>query len=285
MQAMPDALSPPNEPSDSRIGPFSALLGWVLGVALQLQQGALWPLADYAALVLPSVLGAGWLLLGPIGRLRSLTLDGWPRRLVWCLLAATLGFGSTGMRSLAFEATTLPPALEGRDVLITGVVTGLPQRNEAGLRFTLETESAVLDGRPVDLPPLVDVGWYGGAYSMAGEVLSLQRQPLDVRAGERWRMLLRLKAPHGSRNPHGFDFELWMWERGVQASASVRAGATDPEPQRLGQTGRHPVALLRQIVRERIASQVEQRQFAGLIAGLVVGDQTAIDRWRFTNKS
>ena len=91
-------------------------------------------------------------------------------------------------------------------------------------------------------------------------------------------MTLRLKAPHGSRNPHGFDYELWMWERGVQASSYVRAGTTDPEPQRLGQTWAHPVALLRQTVRERIASQVQQRQFAGLIAALVVGDQNAIDR-------
>ena len=273
MQAMPDALSSSYEPSDTRIGPFAALLGWVLGVALQLQQGALWPVADYVALLLPGLLGAGWLLLK-----HRLPLGGWPRRLLWCLLAALLGFGSTGLRGLAFESTALPAALEGRDVLLTGVVTGLPHRNEIGLRFTLDVESATLDGQPVALPPKVDVGWYGGAYSMAGEVLSLQRQPLDVRAGERWRMLLRLKAPHGNRNPHGFDFELWMWERGVQASASVRAGAADPVPQRLGQTWRHPVSWLRQVVRERIASHVEQRQFAGLIAGLVVGDQAAIDR-------
>jgi competence protein ComEC len=87
-----------------------------------------------------------------------------------------------------------------------------------------------------------------------------------------------LKAPHGSRNPFGFDYELWLWERGVQATAYVRAGANDAEPQPLGQTGTHPVALLRQSVRERIASHIAQRQYAGLVAALVVGDQAAIDR-------
>jgi competence protein ComEC len=192
--------------------------------------------------------------------------------------AAALGFAGTGLRSAFFLQQTLDPALEGRDVLLTGVVTDMPQRNEAGLRFSLAVEAATLDGRTVGVPPQIDVGWYGAAYSMAGEQLSLQRQPGDLRAGERWRMLLRLKAPHGSRNPFGFDFELWLWERGVQATAYVRAGAADPEPQRLEQTWTHPVALLRQGVRERIAAHVEQRQFAGLIAALVVGDQNAIDR-------
>jgi competence protein ComEC len=114
---------------------------------------------------------------------------------------------------------------------------------------------------------------------LTGVVTDLpQRQPAELRAGERWRMTLRLRAPHGSRNPHGFDYELWLWERGVQASAYVRAGSDDAEPQRLGQTWTHPVAWLRQSVRERIYAHVEQRAFAGLIAALVVGDQNAIDR-------
>ena len=276
---MPDAHLPSDEPWLQSAGPFAALLGWVLGTALQLQQVALWPAWGYAALALP----AGFLAVALWRR----TLEDWPtprRRLAWCLAAAALGFACTGLRSLAFDAQALNPALEGRDVLLTGVVTDMPQRNEVGLRFTLDVDSATLDGQAVQLPPRMDVGWYGGVYSLAGEQVSLQRQPGDVRTGERWRMTVRLRAPHGSRNPHGFDYELWMWERGVQASSYVRAGATDPEPQRLEQTWTHPVALLRQTVRERIASQVEQRQFAGLIAALVVGDQNAIDRWWLTIK-
>jgi competence protein ComEC len=122
------------------------------------------------------------------------------------------------------------------------------------------------------------VGWYAGVYPTGGELVGLQRQPVAVRAGERWAMTLRVKAPHGSINPHGFDYELFLWEQGVQATGYVRAGTKDPVPQRLAQTWQHPVALARQTLRERIFTQVEQRQFAGLIAALVVGDQNAIDR-------
>ena len=46
----------------------------------------------------------------------------------------------------------------------------------------------------------------------------LQRQPQDLRPGQRWQFTLRIKAPHGSRNPNGFDYELWLWTQGVQAT-------------------------------------------------------------------
>jgi competence protein ComEC len=191
---------------------------------------------------------------------------------------AALAFALTGLRATLFLNHALDPALEGRDVDITGVVAALPQRNESGLRFRLAVEAAQLDGAAVAVPALVDVGWYGGLFPNGSDALALQRQPADLKAGERWRMTLRLKAPHGSRNPHGFDYELWLWEQGVQATGYVRATARDPVPQRLAQTWQHPVALVRQSVRERIFGAVEQRQFAGLIAALVVGDQNAIDR-------
>jgi hypothetical protein len=57
----------------------------------------------------------------------------------------------------------------------------------------------------------------------------------------------------------------------------VRAGAKDPLPQRLAQTFGHPVERARQQVRDQIFAKVTERQYAGLIAALVVGDQNAID--------
>jgi competence protein ComEC len=207
---------------------------------------------------------------------------------------AALAFGLTGLRAGVYAGNALDPTLEGRDVLVTGVVVGLPQRNEAGLRFRLQVEAASINGQPTDIPARMDVGWYGGAFSAGPSVLVdsdtaamgertapqlvLNRLPAVVRAGERWTMPIRVKAPHGSRNPHGFDYELWLWEQGVQATGYVRASPKDPAALMLGQTWRHPVALARQVVRDRIMERVESRQLAGVIAALVVGDQNAIDR-------
>jgi competence protein ComEC len=263
----------PDHVAIRRNGPFVFLMGWVVGTGLQLQQSALWATSTYAILASTYVL-----LLGLALFYRGFKWQFARRAFLGCIATVGLAFAFTGIRSAVYEKQALQPTLEGRDVVVTGIVTDMPQRNEAGLRFTLAIDAATLDGLPVQVPSLMDVGWYAGVYSLGGEQVALQRQPGDVRAGERWRMTARIKAPHGSRNPYGFDYELWLWERGVQATAYVRAGSTDPEPQLLSQSWTHPVALARQNVRERIYAHVEERQNAGLIAALVVGDQNAIDR-------
>lgn len=256
---------------------LAALLGLVLGTALQLQQGQLFPWPAYMAIVLAAPVVYALTAIKGIA-------PGWPK---WCAVLALglLGFGATGLRAAAYLQQALDPALEGRDARVTGVVARLPQRNESGLRFRLHVESALLDGQALRLPQQVDVGWYGDAAAAQTGDMSGRLPPPDLRAGERWQMTLRLKAPHGARNPHGFDYELYLWEQGVQATGYVRTSAKDPAPQRMGQTWQYPVVLARQLVRERIYRQVQDRAQAGMLAALVVGDQAAIDRWTFTQKS
>jgi len=204
---------------------------------------------------------------------------GW-RITLAALVLGVLAFSVTGLRSTVYADAALDAGLEGRDLLVTGVVAAMPQHNEAGLRFRFDVESAQLLDQPVRLPASVYLGWYSGIFGGTGgdTVAELQRQPAPLVAGERWQMTLRLKAPHGGSNPFGFDYELWLWEQGLQATGYVRAGAKDPLPQRLAQTQRHPVERLRQQVRDQIFAKVTERQYAGLIAALVVGDQNAIDR-------
>ncbi|MBC7602864.1 MAG: DNA internalization-related competence protein ComEC/Rec2, partial [Ramlibacter sp.] len=96
--------------------------------------------------------------------------------------------------------------------------------------------------------------------------------------GERWSMTVRLKAPHGNLNPNGFDYELWLWEQGLQATGYVRNGAKDAAPRRVADTWLHPVERARQRVRDAIYEKVADRKAAGILAALVVGDQNAIDR-------
>jgi competence protein ComEC len=250
-----------------------ALLGVVLGSALQLQQPALWPWPSYESMAaLGLVLSAiAWFVKKTWANARG-------QRAVVLLSCVLLAFALCGLRAARFSAQGLDPALEGRDVAVTGVVAAMPQRNETGVRFRLEVESATAGGAPVRIPPRLYLGWYGGAIPNADAMLELQRQAPELRAGERWRMVLRLKAPHGNSNPHGFDYELWLWEQGLQATGYVRAGPRDPPPQRLAGTWRHPVERARQQVRDAVFDHVADRKTAGLLAALAVGDQNAIDR-------
>ena len=266
-----------------RPNPWAAvLLGFVAGAALQLQQAALWPWPDYAVFTLVALVLTGFVARKSIA----------PRVQFALLLGAAvlLGVGATGWRASAYQSGALNPALEGHDLRVTGIVAAMPQRTESGLRLRLAVESATTtDGRPVALPDLVDVSWYGGAFAVAAmptadaesapvPPVGLNRLPAEVHAGERWALTLRLKAPHGGLNLHGFDYELYLWEQGVGATGYVRATARDPVPARLAQTGRYPLAWTRQAVRDRITAHIANRQVAGLVAALVVGDQGAIDR-------
>lgn len=269
---------------------FAGLLGWVVGAALQLQQVELSSGPIYASFV---ALAGGLIVVCAIKNIADSRVFQYAvlRYMAVGAAMACLGFGVTGLRATVFLQDRLDPALEGRDVWVTGVVVNLPQRNEAALRFRLQVESAQWQGQPARVPPRMDVGWYGGAFpagpgaalgtdtaAVQPPLTSLNRVPPALQAGDRWQMTLRLKAPHGARNPNGFDYELWLWEQGVQATGYVRAGAKDVAPQRLGSTWSAPLARLRQTVRDAILARVENRQQAGLIAALVVGDQAAIDR-------
>ncbi len=97
-----------------------------------------------------------------------------------------------------------------------------------------------------------------------------------LRAGEAWRFVVRLKAPHGPRNPHGHDHELWLWERGLQATGYVRTGARDLPPLRLSPAPALSLAGARQSLRDALFDRVQDPARAGVLAGLAVGDQQAI---------
>ena len=259
------------------------LAGAIAGAMLQVRQPWLWSWPVYAALCAV----AGVLAWGTV-RLRHARL----RSLALAVSAALAVFALTGLRATHHATQALDPALEGKDILVTGLIVAMPQPIDTGVRLRLEVESAEHAGRPVRLPALVDLGWYRGLPGEEADPAVSLRQPLPVHAGERWRMVVRLKAPHGARNPHGFDHELWLWEQGVRATGYVRAGPRDTPPERLGSTWNYPVEQARQAVRDAIMVRLapdltDERAVrrAGVVAALVTGDQRAIDRWNPTNDS
>ncbi len=235
------------------------LLAWLAGVALQLQERALMPAVAYAALAalaLPAI-AAAWrwrrlFVLAPLG-------------------VAVLAFGASGGRAALRLAERLPAALEGRDIVLVGVVASLPQSTSSGLRFRFTVEQASLHGGRVLLPSSVALGWYKGFHEDA----VLTEPQTELRAGQRWRFTVRLRQPHGNLNPHGYDYELQLFEQDIRATGYVREA---PAAQRLGDVAGHPVERARQRVRDAIEANVADRRTAGVLAALAVGDQAAIER-------
>ncbi len=277
------------QPSFDAASPARSPLPWALGVVLgttvQLQQAQLGPTVMY---VTGWVVGV-WLALGAL-RARTVFVHAG-----LALLAASLvALGQAGWRASWFDGRALDPSLEGRDIEVIGRVEGLPQPGAQTLRFRLQVEQAWLDGRVVVLPERIALSWY--AYRPRGATVPdepdaseeeaeseraadrVARQPQALLAGERWHITVRLKAPHGQRNPHGDDHELRLWEQGVQAVGYVRTAIRHAPPRRLDGARGQWVDQARQATRAAIFRQVESGSLAGVIAALVMGDQQAIER-------
>ena len=234
-------------------------LACVAGMALQLQQPALWPTAVNLGLA------AAGAVIAFAGR----------RHAAWLALgAALLAFGSTAWRADLRLQQRLAPALEGQDLVLTGLVAQLPRVAITGQRFVFEVESATRGGQPVEVPSRVSLGWYRG-WDGDGWLAGPSG---ELRAGQRWQLPARLKQPHGTLNPHGFDFELWLFEQGNRrqrlACAPARASLAD-QRRRTGGTLAPGAARPH---RGRACPPI--RWPAGVLAALALGDQAAIDHGR-----
>ena len=256
-----------------------AALGWLAGVAAQLQQPALAPRGTYAV-----CLSGGLLLLlltvlaGRAGAPRPSAAGAAPGArwraaagLAALVAAAALaGYGSAGRQASARLADGLDPALERVDLEVVGVVAGLPRPGAQGVRFPFEIEAARRGADPVRVPRLVSLGWSAGFDDEAAP-RPAQRA---LAAGQRWRFTVRLRRPHGQMNPHGHDHELALFEQGVRATGQVR----DAPAALLAETGAWRVDRWRQRVRDAIGRAVPDARVAGVLAALAVGDQAAISR-------
>jgi competence protein ComEC len=244
--------------SDTGVRLAGLALAWLAGVAIHLQQPALW-----AAPLQMALLAGGSACL----------FAGWRRRrfIVVALVGAALcGAGSAGWQATHRLDDRLAPALEGRDLVVVGTVASLPQQGASGLRFRFAVESAQQGGAPVALPSRIALGWYKGFHEDA----TLSEPQRALRAGQRWRFTVRLRQPHGSLNPHGTDYELSLLEQGVRATGYVRDGPAEL----LDAAAGFVVERARQRVRDAIDASVADRRAAGVLAALAVGDQGAIER-------
>ncbi len=254
-------------------------IGIIAGIAVQIQQVMLWEAMLYLACSGIALLGlAGYGLRAHVQQKLILA------RIGIFLLAAALSFGTTGWRSVQYLQTAINPALEGADIEVVGVINAMPQRLETGLRFRFDVDAAHLNDKSVILPPRLLLSWYRRDFNDDGAALVLESAAMQPKAGERWQFTVRLKAPHGNANPHGFDYELWMWEQGAGASGYVRENKKQVPPKLLGRINWNPAYSMeraRQAIRDKVFQRLgdpSDKTASGVLAALITGDQNAIER-------
>jgi len=166
-------------------------------------------------------------------------------------------------------ADALPVQWEGRDIQLVGVVAALPQPYERSLRFEFDVERVLTPGAVV--PAHIVLSWWGSA-ARDGKPATLP----ELHAGERWQLTVRLRRPHGTLNPHGFDYEAWLLERNLRATGYVRPGGGNRRIAELIARPQYLIERMREAVRGRIQSALVDAPYAGVLAALAIGEQRAI---------
>lgn len=258
------------------------------GAWLLQQQAQLWsaePIANAA-----SAQPGAWAYLALLAGLPIIGLLAWRRRGALRVAALVALFGAAGFawahwRAEQRLADALPAAWEGPDLVVVGVVRGLPFDvagfGARGLRFAFEIERVETTGAVV--PRRISLSWYGRGAA----------QPMPaLEPGERWRLQVRLRRPHGSANPYGFDVERWLLEQGFRATGSVRTGAAiDTQANtRLDAFVVSPASMVdraRHRIAEHIRAALPGAMYAEVMVALVVGEQRGIatEDWTLFNRT
>ncbi|WP_127477055.1 DNA internalization-related competence protein ComEC/Rec2 [Sulfurivermis fontis] len=223
-------------------------LAFLLGIVIFQWQADI-PSAPWLILMLPLPLLPWWLPRAwqPSARLAALAAAGF----LWAWLHAALVL-----------AQQLPAALEGEDLVLEGVIATLPEADGRRSRFVFDTERLFYRGDALPPPGRVRLAWY---------------QPYPVlEAGQRWRLQVRLKQPHGMANPGTFDYEGWLYQQRIRATGYVRPG----NDTRLlaADSGEFPLQRLRQRLHAQLRAAVGEHPLGGLVAALALGERQDIGR-------
>jgi competence protein ComEC len=199
----------------------------------------------------------------------------------YCLMplavAAALlaGFGYAATRAQVRLAEELPRAWEGEDIEVVGVIDDLPTVSAQGTRFAFAVER-VRTPRAI-VPSRLSLAWFAPLRpAFADEDVPV------VHAGERWVLTVRLKRPHGTVNPGGFDLEAWLLQQGLRATGYVHPEGLNARSSVFAGRPDDYVQRARERVRQRIVAALGEAPYAGVIVALAIGDQRAVPEAQWT---
>ncbi|MEO8464421.1 MAG: DNA internalization-related competence protein ComEC/Rec2 [Gammaproteobacteria bacterium] len=194
---------------------------------------------------LPALPGTAWcvpVLLAVLLVLRA--------RWAWPLLAFAAACVWTVLAAETRVEQRMPPAAAG-DYELSGSIDTFPTLAPGQATFGFTVDAA----RPRSVPPRLRLTWYDA--------------PADLAGGDAFRFTVRLRSPHGARNPGGFDYEQWLLVNGYGATGYVRGAARLPARTDLAATW----LKFRATLAARLVAAAPDDDGAALIAALALGER------------
>ncbi|NNJ90278.1 MAG: DNA internalization-related competence protein ComEC/Rec2 [Gammaproteobacteria bacterium] len=187
-------------------------------------------------------------------------------RAILAFLLFGLGFSWAVVYGHWKVSDRLEPELIKQPIVLTGSIVELPRHDQnqqqRNWRFVFEPGRALLEGKPVKVPSRIRLGWY--------------KTNQQLRSGQRWQLLVKLKPPTGLLNPGLFDFESWLFQKGMGARGYI---VESPANRLLEASSKLPgFDQLREHIRLKLTTYSEFPSASALVTALTVGDKSRLSQ-------
>ena len=199
------------------------------------------------------------------------------------LFASLFGFVWAASFAAIRLSDELPADWQQKNITVVGVIASLPEVTERGERFRFDVEKILSedDTKTLKVPRHISLNFYRDSQSPRPENAPSQFNffhPSQFHAGERWQFTVRLKRPHSTYNPHGFDFEAWALAENIRATGSIHSKSGYKKLTNFVYKPSYMVETLREKMGNRISKTLANKPYAGVIRALVVGDDSQISQ-------
>lgn len=170
------------------------------------------------------------------------------RRIFAIILIFILGFLWMVINVHYVMHRSLPARLIQKKITIAGYVVSIPKTEGDSTKFIFSWNKMK-----------ISLSWYG-------------KYP-DLKVGDKWQLQVKLKPPHGSMNPGGFDYEKYLFQNRIRATGYVNSGKLITS-----YWYNYPISRWRQRLANKIVHALPNNQFAGLLVALTVGSRNYISQ-------
>ena len=245
-------------------------LGFVFGAWL-LQQQAVLPSLYWIAALIP--------VFFLVVKFRSFSLQyaDFLQKISMIFFASLLGFFWAASFATMRLSEELPKDWQQKSLNIIGVIATLPEVTERGERFRFDVEKILTkdETRTLKIPPHISLNFYRDIVSARPE--NGPSFSNYFHAGERWQFSVKLKRPHSTYNPHGYDFEAWALAENMRATGSISTKSGYKKLANFVWRPSYIVEHFRENIGNHISQTLSNKPYAGVIRALVVGDDSQIN--------
>ncbi|MBQ0725684.1 MAG: DNA internalization-related competence protein ComEC/Rec2 [Cycloclasticus sp.] len=175
------------------------------------------------------------------------------------------GFLWATIYAVSVADSTLGKQLEGEDVLLEGQIIDLPRIGSRSTQFFFQVDRVVRPQYQQSFPIKIKLNWYG--------------QGIQLRSSEKWQLLVKLKRPHGLANPHGFDYEKFLFQQQIGATGYVRQSVDN---RRVSEASPYSIGYWREALRDRVDQALPNSAHSGVIKALLLGDRAGISQQQWS---